>query len=180
MANGLPVSRLINVTINMSPLAAQGASLNTALLLGSSAVIDTGERMRAYGGIDAVAADFGTTAPEYRAALLYFQQTPQPSQLYIGRWAKGATSATLRGAVLSAAEKQLSAWTAVTAGAFALTVDGTAKSISGLDFSGATNLNGVASIISTALVSASVLWNGSQFVVTSNTCLLYTSPSPRD
>ena len=65
MANGLPVSRLINVTINMSPLAAQGASLNTALLLGSSAVIDTGERMRAYGGIDAVAADFGTTAPEY-------------------------------------------------------------------------------------------------------------------
>ena len=34
MANGLPVSRLINVTINMSPLAAQGASLNTALLLG--------------------------------------------------------------------------------------------------------------------------------------------------
>ena len=46
MANGLPVSRLINVTINMSPLAAQGANLNTALLLGSSAVIDTGERMR--------------------------------------------------------------------------------------------------------------------------------------
>ena len=94
MANGLPVSRLINVTINMSPLAAQGANLNTALLLGSSAVIDTGERMRSYGGIDAVAADFGITAPEYRAALLYFQQTPQPSQLYIGRWAKAATSAT--------------------------------------------------------------------------------------
>ena len=169
MANGLPVSRLINVTINMSPLAAQGASLNTALLLGSSAVIDTGERMRSYGGIDAVAADFGTTAAEYRAALLYFQQTPQPSQLYIGRWAKGATSATLRGAVLSAAEKQMSAWTAVTAGAFTLTVDGTAKTVNGLDFSGATNLNGVATIISTALASASVVWNGSQFVVTSNT-----------
>ncbi|CUJ17264.1 MULTISPECIES: DUF3383 domain-containing protein [Achromobacter] len=169
MANGLPVSRLINVTINMSPLAAQGASLNTALLLGASAVIDTGERMRSYGGIDAVAADFGTAAPEYRAALLYFQQTPQPSQLYIGRWAKGATSATLRGAVLSAAEKQMSAWTAVTAGAFTLSVDGTAKTVNGLDFSGATNLNGVASIISTALASASVTWNGSQFVVTSNT-----------
>ena len=115
------------------------------------------------------AADFGTAAPEYRAALLYFQQTPQPSQLYIGRWAKGATSATLRGAVLSAAEKQMSAWTAVTAGAFTLTVDGTAKTVNGLDFSGATNLNGVATIISTALASASVLWNGSQFVVTSNT-----------
>ncbi len=108
MANGLPVSRLINVTINMSPLAAQGASLNTALLLGSSAVIDTGERMRSYGGIDAVAADFGTSAPEYRAALLYFQQTPQPSQLYIGRWAKGATSATLQPVCSSAAQARAS------------------------------------------------------------------------
>ena len=64
------------------------------------------------------------TAPEYRAALLYFQQTPQPSQLYIGRWAKAATSATLRGAVLSAAEKQMSVWTAVKAGGFKLSVDG--------------------------------------------------------
>ena len=132
MANGLPVSRLINVTINMSPLAAQGANLNTALLLGSSAVIDTGERMRSYGGIDAVAADFGITAPEYRAALLYFQQTPQPSQLYIGRWAKAATSATLRGAVLSAAEKQMSVWTAVKAGGFKLSVDGVEKTATGL------------------------------------------------
>ena len=169
MANGLPVSRLINVTINMSPLAAQGANLNTALLLGSSAVIDTGERMRSYGGIDAVAADFGTTAPEYRAALLYFQQTPQPSQLYIGRWAKTSTSATLRGAVLSAAEKQMSVWTAVKTGAFKLSIDSTEKSLSGLDFSAATNLNGVASTISASLTGATVVWNGSQFVVTSNT-----------
>lgn len=169
MANGLPVSRLINVTINMSPLAAQGANLNTALLLGSSAVIDTGERMRSYGGIDAVAADFGITAPEYRAALLYFQQTPQPSQLYIGRWAKAATSATLRGAVLSAAEKQMSVWTAVKAGGFKLSVDGVEKTATGLDFSTATNLNGVASIIGAALAGTTVQWNGSQFVVTSTT-----------
>ncbi|MBR8654292.1 DUF3383 domain-containing protein [Achromobacter sp. Marseille-Q0513] len=169
MANGLPVSRLINVTINMSPLAAQGANLNTALVLGSSAVIDTSERMRSYGSIDAVAADFGITAPEYRAALLYFQQTPQPSQLYIGRWAKAAASATLRGAVLSAAEKQMSVWTAVKTGAFKLSVDGTEKSVSGLDFSAATNLNGVASTIGAALTGATVVWNGSQFVVTSNT-----------
>ena len=103
MSNGLPVSRLIDVTINMSPLAAQGANLNTALLLGASPVIDTNERMRSYGSIAEVSSDFGTTAPEYLAALLYFQQTPQPSELKIGRWAKTATSGLLRGAALRGA-----------------------------------------------------------------------------
>ena len=92
MSNGLPVSRLINVSINMSPLAAQGANLNAALILGASAVIDTNERMRSYGTIDAVGSDFPSTAPEYLAALLYFQQTPQPSQTGLPRWQPEADS----------------------------------------------------------------------------------------
>lgn len=169
MSNGLPVSRLIDVTINMSPLAAQGANLNTALILGASAVIDTGERMRSYGTVDAVAADFGTTAPEYLAALLYFQQTPQPSQLYLGRWAKTATSGSLRGAALSAAQKDITVWKAVTAGSFKVTIDATVKTLSALDFSGVANLNGVATIITTALAGATCVWNGTQFVITSPT-----------
>lgn len=169
MSNGLPVSRLINVTINMSPLAAQGANLNTAVFLGASAVIDTNERMRSYGTIAEVAADFGTSAPEYFAALLYFQQTPQPSELSIGRWAKTATAGSLRGAVLSSAQREMDLWTAVTAGGFKITVDGSEKSLTALDFSEETNLNGVASVIDAALTGASIVWNGSQFVVTSDT-----------
>lgn len=169
MSNGLPVSRLINVTINMSPLAAQGANLNTAVFLGASAVIDTKERMRSYGTIAEVAADFGTSAPEYLAALLYFQQTPQPSELSIGRWAKTATAGSLRGAVLSSAQREMDLWTAVTAGGFKITVDGSEKSLTALDFSEETNLNGVASVIDAALTGASIVWNGSQFVVTSDT-----------
>lgn len=169
MSNGLPVSRLINVTINMSPLAAQGANLNTAVFLGASAVIDTNERMRSYGTIAEVAADFGTSAPEYLAALLYFQQTPQPSELSIGRWAKTATAGSLRGAALSSAQREMDLWTAVTAGGFKITVDGSEKSLTALDFSEETNLNGVASVIDAALTGASIVWNGSQFVVTSDT-----------
>lgn len=171
MSNGLPVSRLINVSINMSPLAAQGANLNTALLLGASAVIDTGERMRIYEGSDiitAVANDFGTSAPEYAAAALYCQQTPQPSQLCIGRWAKTATSGVLRGGALSAAQQAMTNWTSITTGAFKIPVDGTTKTVSGLDFSLQTNLNGVATVINGALTGATCAWNGSQFVVTSN------------
>lgn len=169
MSNGLPVSRLIDVTINMSPLAAQGANLNTALILGASAVIDTNERMRSYGTIDAVGADYPNNSPEYLAALLYFQQTPQPSQLYLGRWAKTATAGSLRGAALSAAQKDITVWKAVTAGSFKVTVDATLKTLSGMDFSGVSNLNGVATIIQTALAGATCVWNGTQFVITSPT-----------
>lgn len=168
MSNGLPVSRLINVSINMSPLAAQGANLNNALILGASAVIDTGERMRPYGGIEEVAADFGTLASEYLAAQLHFNQVPKPQTLSIGRWAKTATSGVLRGGALSAGQQAMTNWTTITAGAFKIPIDGTTKSVSALDFSAQTNLNGVATIINAALTGANCVWNGSQFVVTSS------------
>ncbi|MDN7441199.1 DUF3383 domain-containing protein [Burkholderia cepacia] len=168
MSNGLPVSRRINVTLSLAALAAQGANLNTALILGASTVIDTNERMRPYAGITDVAADYGTAAPEYLAAALYFGQTPKPQSVCIGRWAKTATSGSLRGGVLSAAQQALAQWQAITNGAFNITIDGTARNVSALNFSGASNLNGVAAIVQAALASyATVVWTGSQFQVTS-------------
>ncbi|KWC56569.1 DUF3383 domain-containing protein [Burkholderia ubonensis] len=169
MSNGLPVSRLINVTINMSPLAAQGANLNTLLILGASSFIDTNERLRSYGSIDAVAADAGTNSPEYFAAALAFNQVPQPQSVCIGRWAKTATAGSLRGGVLSAAQQDITVWKAITTGAFNITIDGTAKSVTALDFSAQTNLNGVATVINAKLTGATIAWSGSQFVVTSST-----------
>lgn len=168
MSNGLPVSRRISVSIIMSALAAQGANLNSALFLGASPVIDTNERMRSYAGITDVGGDYSTVDPEYQAAVLYFAQTPQPATLCIGRWAKTATSASLLGGVLSTAQQATAAWQAITAGAFNIMIDGTARNVTGLNFSAASNLNGVASIVQVALASyATVVWTGSQFQVTS-------------
>lgn len=160
MGNALPVSQRINVTINMSPQAAQGANLNTALIIGASSVIDTGERIRSYPSAAAVATDFGNTAPEYLAANLYFQQVPQPTSLLIGRWAKTATAAKLKGGLIAVAAQDMSFWTIVSNGGFNITIDGTVRNITGLDFTGVTNMNGIASVISTALASAgSCVWN---------------------
>lgn len=172
MANTLPVSRLINVTINMSPQAAQGANLNTGLIMGASTVIDTGERFRSYASAAAIATDFGTSAPEYLAANLYFQQVPQPSTLLVGRWAKTATSARIKGGLTSVAAQAMSNWTTVSNGGFTMTIDGTVKNVTALDFTAQTNLNGVASVISTALGAAgSCVWNAnySRFEVSSAT-----------
>lgn len=171
MGNSLPVSRLINVGINLTPQAAQSQNLTNLLILGSSDFIDTVSRMRSYSSLSALATDAGTSAPEYLAAALWFEQQPQPTQVLVGRWAKTATAGQLIGSTLSAAQQAIAAWQAVTSGGFTVTVDGgEAQNVSGLNFAADTNLNGVASTINAALTGASIEWNANyqQFVVTSN------------
>lgn len=167
----LAVSDVVDVQIVMAPKAAATRDFGSLLILGSSNVIDTNERIRQYSTLDAVAADFGTTAPEYLAANLFFSQSPQPSLLYIGRWAETASSARLNGGALSSAQQAMSNFTSVTAGSMKITVDGTVKTLSAMNFSAAANLNAVASIITTALAGATCVWNAnySRFEVSSPT-----------
>ena len=151
MTNALPINRLVNVQVNLAPNGAQTQNISTLLILGSSAIIDTVERLRSYTSITGVAGDFGSTAPEYLAALLYFEQSPQPVALQIGRWAQTAVAGLLRCAPLSSTYGAIAGWTGIVAGSFSVTIDGTAHAVSGLNFSVQTNLNGVAGVIQTAL-----------------------------
>jgi hypothetical protein len=170
MSQGLSVNGVVNVDVTLTPIAAAVRNFGSLLLLGSSPVISTNERMRQYSDITDIANDFGESSGEYLAALLHFSQKPQPSMVYIGRWAQIATSGVLAGAVLSALDQAISTWNAVTSGGFNITIDGTARNVTGLDFSAATNLNGVASIVQAAIASyATVVWNANsaQFEVTS-------------
>ncbi|WP_141010016.1 DUF3383 family protein, partial [Escherichia coli] len=90
MAQGLPVSNVVNVDVIMSPTAATGRNFGALLILGSSDVIPTTERIRLYSGVEDLGDDFGVDSPEYAAATIYFSQSPAPTQVYIGRWAKTA------------------------------------------------------------------------------------------
>lgn len=171
MAQGLAVSDVVDVTVTISPVAAATRNFGAGLLTGSTDVIDVGERLRAYADMDDVGGDFGTTDSEYIAAKRFFAQDPRPSLLYIGRWAKTATSGTLRGGVLTAAEQLMSAWKVITAGAFKITVDGTVTTVEGLNFVAAANLPAVAAIINAGVTGATVTWdaNSSRFLVKSDT-----------
>jgi hypothetical protein len=176
----LPVSNLVNVQVNLASSPAQAQSLSDLLVLGSSNVIDTQERMRSYSSAASVAADFGSTAPEYLAALAWFGQSPQPTNLYIGRWAQTATSGKLVCATISAAAQAIANWTAITSGSFDVTIDGTLKAVSLLNFSAATNLNAVASDITTGLAGVGTcVWNATyqRFEFTSATTGLTSSVS---
>lgn len=166
----LSVSNLVRVTINLSPLAAAVRSFGVLMVAGDSDVISAAERFRTYTSIEGVTADFGVDAPETKAAELYFGQTPQPSTIMIGRWVRVDSSAENLGGILSSSEQTLANWTAISSGGMVIVIDGVTKTLSGLDFSGATNLNGVASIITTALSGAGTcVWNGSYFAIISAT-----------
>lgn len=92
MAQGLPVSNVVNVDVIMSPTAATGRNFGALLILGTSTVIPTSERIREYTALEDIGSDFGTDAPEYEAAEVFFSQSPTPSLVYLGRWAKELSS----------------------------------------------------------------------------------------
>lgn len=164
----LPVSNLVNVIINLSPLAAVGRNFGVLNVAGDSSVISGLERIREYQSLAEVAADFGTTAPEYNAAALYFGQVPQPKTLMISRWIRVASAAQNDGGILSASQQAITNFNTITNGGFVIVIDGVTKTLTGLDFSAATNLNAVAAVINGVLTGGVCTWNGSQFIITSN------------
>lgn len=183
MSSGLPVSRLINVSVNLAPTAAQAPNLNSFLIVGDSDVIDTQTRIESFSALSDVALRFGTSAPEYAAAALYFAQVPSPTQVYIGRWAQAAVAGRMFGGALTTAQQALANFTAITTGAFKIVVDGGAAiNVPSINLSGASNLNGVATLINTALTTATagatVSWDGTRFVFKSNTTGTASSVGP--
>jgi len=176
MTVGLPISNLINVAVNLAITPTQTPNFNSMLILGTGTAIDTVTRIRAYSSLAAVSLDFSTTSDEYLAASLWFGQQPQPTSITLGRWCKTAAAGQLVGGAIAAANQAVSVWNVITNGSFTITVDnGTLQNVTGLNFSAASNMNGVASIINTALgllsPAASVVWNAtySQFIITSAT-----------
>jgi hypothetical protein len=165
----LPVSRLVNVTVSLSPTAAQAQNLSTLLILGNSTVIDVVSRMRSYSTLTQVATDFGTNAPEYLAASLWFAQNPQPTSLLVGRWAQTASSGQLFGGTL--ASTVLATLQGIANGGINFTVDGVAKNLAALNFTAIVNLNGAATVINAVLTGAICTYDAvnNRFFVTSNT-----------
>lgn len=88
MAQGLPVSNVVNVDVIMSAVAATGRNFGALLILGSSPVIPLTERVRQYSSHEDIGVDFGVDSPEYEAATIFFEQSPKPTLVYVGRWAK--------------------------------------------------------------------------------------------
>jgi hypothetical protein len=180
MAQGLDLSRVVSVSISLTAVLGGYTNFGSGVILGSTpGVIDVAERVRTYYGINAVANDFGTAAPEFLAAQIHFSQSPRPAFVNIGRWAQTATYGRLKGAILTPAQRLVTNFTTVSNGAMTVSIDGVSYPLTNLNFSGITNLNGAASVIQGAIQAAgangsgaktaTVLWDGVyyRFIVTS-------------
>jgi hypothetical protein len=154
LQGGLSVSDVVNVQVNMSPVAVPLQNFGTLCIAGPSDTIDVVERLRVYATLDEVSADFSITDPEWLAADLFFSQSPQPAILYIGRFAQTATQAVLHGGIFTAAQQLtlLSQLQSIINGTMQITIDG----------------------IQTTLAAAAAYLNGGIFAVTDQTALIGT------
>jgi hypothetical protein len=128
---GLALSDVVNVSVNLTPLAVPVRNFGVLCIAGASDVIDVSERVREYATLDEVVSDFGSTAPEYLAADLYFSQNPTPSICYVGRFAQTPTSAILKGQIFSSAQQAqlLTTLNTITNGTMTIPIDGTARAV---------------------------------------------------
>lgn len=171
-ASTLPVATLISVAVNLANASAQAQNLSNLMVVGPTNIIDVVQRYRSYSSLAAVGLDFANNTPEYLSAQAWFAQAPQPNLIYIGRWAYAATHGRLVGGATPSPYNTFTAWTAITTGGLTVTIDGgSPDAVTGLDFSAAIDMNGVASIISAGLTGATCTWNTNygNFSIISNT-----------
>lgn len=167
-----PVSKLVRVNILSSPTFPARAGFGLLMIAGISARLPLGERMRFYSGMTDIAADFSATDDEYKAAQVFFSQSPQPTQIAIGRrFPSGASGELLGSANLTTS---IASWQAVTSGGLKISIDGTQRSLASLNFSSDANLNAVAARVQAALVTAgatgaTVVYDGKRMIVRSGT-----------
>jgi hypothetical protein len=169
----LPVARLVNVDLQLTPIQAAFPNLSTMLVLGTSGVIDQTTLIEEFADLEEVGTVFSTTDEEYLAAEIWFAQEPTPDNILIGAWAKNATPGQLYCGTLLEANQAIGPWAAVANGSFTISVNGGgALHIDGLDFAAAGNLNAVAAIINTGLAGdGTCVYDGvnQRFVITSLT-----------
>ncbi len=87
----LNLDHIVDVTVEVAATASPRASFNQLLIIGSTNVINTSDRLKSYESLAEMLEDgFTVEDSEYLAAVKYFAQSPAPNVVWIGR--RDATS----------------------------------------------------------------------------------------
>lgn len=168
----LPVDSIVSVQILVSPAAPTARGFGTALILGQATILQLYRRVNQYANLTEVAVDFASNTEEYKAAAIFFSQSPAPQKVKIGRRFLAAQAGTLRGGTVSST---VATYTGVTNGGFDISIDGTNRQVTAINASAATTMAQVATAIQTrlavVLASTTCTWDAvlNKFIITSPT-----------
>ena len=181
----LGIQDIVEVRAQITPRGAGGREFGRTLLLTTDPTLSVDDgRAMVFASMDEVAQVFPPGSSPYRAAQVYFSQVPYPRNLVIGRWINTREPARLTGSNPRALEQitgratvvrgsgtvsALATLQAITAG----TVTFLGATASGITFASAADMDGVATLLQTALRGTTetsldavdVTYDGSQFVV---------------
>ena len=141
------INSVVDIEARYLPEPSATEAFGEVLFLAADNVLDlaTNFRVRRFNTLRQVAAVFATTTAAYEAVSAYFNQSPQPHGLYIGRWSESNTPSKLIGGVVALADvTALSSASVIFQG----------ETASAIDFSGVASLAGVATLLQTSLRAA--------------------------
>lgn len=171
----IPVSSVVNVSIAIgAPFPARAGFGTLNIVTAETGVIGIAERIRSYQNLDGVTADWPANSEVVAAATAYFSQQPKPTSLKVSTRYPSDQAAQLRGGAVTDATALL----AVADGSFAISIDGAAQDITGLDFTDTeTTLDDIAASIQAALqavasggyTAATCVHDGTRFFINSGT-----------
>ena len=111
----LPLSDIVDVSVNVGPVAQVRTNFNLGLIIGQSTIISASDRVKTYSKLGDMTADGWTgNEPEYLAAQLYFSQTPQPGHIAVGRWVNTGETPETAVAAVTACRNTNAEWYACT------------------------------------------------------------------
>lgn len=168
----IPAQKLASVIPGVVAIGGAALALS-GLILTSDTSVPIGT-VSQFSTAAAVASFFGSASAEAGLAAIYFAgydgSTAKPGVLLFSQYATASVSAYLRGGSLAA--MTLAQLQAVTAGTMSVTVDGSVKTSSSINLSGATSFSNAATIMTTAFSTGPVITYDAQraaFVATSGT-----------
>jgi hypothetical protein len=144
--------------VQVLPRVIQGGSPDlelNGLLLSKNPIISASTMVLEFPSTATVGAYFGIDSPEYSAADVYFtsydNKFSSPHSFFVARRIDVSVAAWLRSAKNT---KTVANFKAITDGAFVISIDNTAYTVEGLDFSSVTSFSDAAATIQAALVTA--------------------------
>lgn len=178
MSNNASITNVINVALIPEGQLAGFDNMNLITVFTSeTGVIASAERFRTYRDAASVAADWGSASAVTEYANTVFGTKPNAinfgGSLIVALHRATAENVAATAATLVSAQMVeatvISTLQTITDGSFTIDVDGTPVIVTGLDFTSTTDLDGVATMLDTAIAGATVAHDNGFLTVTSGT-----------